>query len=296
MRYRQNLLLGALLIVASELMFATMAASVKALSVGLPNEMVVFMRNAMGLLVLLPLLLRYRGQSLKTDIWHLHLLRSLLGLGAMYCFFYALAHLPLAEGMLLKMTSPLFMPLIAWWWLRESGSRYAFIALPIGFAGVILILRPEGEFSAVALVGLLGGLLAALAKVTVRRLGRSEPSFRIVFYFTLIATLVSAFPATAVWRTPDVDEWRLLLLMGVVGTLGQLLLTRGYAVAEAACIAPFTYFSVAFGALYGYLFWGELLDLPFIVGATLIVVAGLLVLRRRGGTRCGGTTEPVTES
>ncbi|HEX9802900.1 MAG TPA: DMT family transporter [Gammaproteobacteria bacterium] len=282
MRYPQNVLQGALFILLSELMFASMGAAVKAASgLGLSNEMLVFMRNLMGLFVIAPLLLRHGRGELRTPVYPLHLLRAVLGLSAMYCFFYVLGRLPLADGMLLKMTSPIFMPLIALLWLGERVSHLALLAIPIGLVGVMLVLRPGGELSAVALLGVLGGMLAAFAKVTVRRLGRTESTTRVVFYFTLNATLISAMPLAWAWQLPSPQQWALLGLMGVMGTAGQLLLTRGYAIAPAASVSPFTYFSVVFGAAYGYLFWGEVLDWLFVAGALLIAVAGVLAVRGR---------------
>ncbi len=212
MLYRQNLLLGAILIVASELMFASMGACVKALSSSLPNEMTVFLRNIFGLGLLSPLILRNRSQLLQTKIIHFHLLRAIAGLSAMYCFFYALGNLHLADGMLLKMTSPLFMPLIAMFWLGEKARRLTLMAIPVGFIGVALVLSPEGDFNWIALIGLLGGAFAALAKVTVRRLGQSEPAVRVICYFALFATPVSAIPMLWAWQTPSMHElaWHFL--------------------------------------------------------------------------------------
>ncbi|MEJ2395975.1 MAG: EamA family transporter, partial [Candidatus Thiodiazotropha sp.] len=123
MLYRQNLLLGALFILLAELFFASMGAAVKMVTAELPSEMAVFMRNLFGLALMTPLVWRRGLNGLKTGIFHIHLLRSLAGVSAMYCFFYALAHLQLADGMLLKMTSPLFMPLIALLWLGEALRR-----------------------------------------------------------------------------------------------------------------------------------------------------------------------------
>ncbi len=278
MLYRQSLLLGAILIIASELMFASMGACVKALSSSLPNEMAVFLRNIFGLILLSPLILRSRAALLQTTIIHLHLLRAGAGLSAMYCFFYALGNLHLADGMLLKMTAPLFMPLIAIFWLGERARRLTLLAIPMGFMGVALVLSPDGEFNWIALIGLLGGAFAALAKVTVRRLGQSEPSTRVICYFALLATPISAIPMLWSWQTPTPDELLLALLIGVFGVSGQFLLTRGYAAASASNVSPFTYFSVIFGAIYGYLFWGETLSSTFIAGAIIIVVAGIMAL------------------
>jgi len=288
MRYQQNVVQGALFILLSELMFASMGAAVKAASqLGLPNEMLVFMRNLMGLFIITPLLLRYGAAELRTSVYPLHLLRAVLGVSAMYSFFFVLGNLALADGMLLKMTAPIFMPIIALLWLGERVGRLAILAVPIGFVGVGLVLKPDGDMNWVVLVGVLGGALAAFAKVTVRRLGRSEPTTRIVFYLALNATLISAFPLVWAWQTPNLQQWALLGLMGAMGTAGQLLLTRGYAVAAAARVSPFTYFAVVFGAAYGYLLWGEVLDWLFVLGASLIAVAGVIAVRSQAG-------EPVT--
>lgn len=296
MLYRQNLVLGSLFIVLSELMFASMGAAVKAVSGNLPNEMIVFMRYLFGAIVLMPILWRYGWQHLKTRVWHLHLIRAMFGLSAMYCFYYALANMALAGGMLLKMTSPLFIPLVAAIWLGEGITRRILLAIVIGFVGVILVLKPQHGLQAVALIGLLGGALAGVAKVTVRRLGRSEPTTRIVFYFTLIGTLVSAVPLIWSWQTPGSDSWLLLLLIGLAGTLGQLLLTRGYSIAPPSQIGAFTYTSVVFAGLYGYWFWDEVVDWLFILGAVIIAMAGALVLHERQtvtGRRVRFDNEPV---
>ena len=279
MFYRQNLLLGAVFIVLSELLFASMGAAVKAVAAtGMSNEMLVFARNLFALLLLLPLVARADRGLLRTRVPRLHLLRASAGVGAMYCFFYALAHLPLADGMLLKMTAPLFMPLIAWLWLDEGLRPATIAAVLLGFVGVFFVLNPGGEGSAIALVGLFGGALGAVAKSSVRRLGRSEPNLRVVFYFALGGLLISTVPMLWAWQAPSPTQWLWLFAVGLLGTIGQLLLTRGYAIAPSGRVSPFTYFSVVFGAAYGYLFWGELPAGTFVFGAALIAMAGVLTL------------------
>jgi drug/metabolite transporter (DMT)-like permease len=290
-----DLLRGALFIVASELMFASMGATVKAAALsGMPNEMLVFLRNLVGMLLIFPLLLHRGGPAnLRTRVPHLHLLRATMGVAAMYCFFYALTHLALADGMLLKMTAPIFMPIIAWLWLNERATPLAMVAVALGFLGVALVLRPGGEFNWAALVGLAGGAFSAVAKVTVRRLSRTEPTARIVFYFALLGTFVSALPLAWGWQAPTPAQWPMVIAIGLLGTLGQILLTQGYAAATPARVGPFTYFSVVFGAAYGYLFWDERLEWYFVAGALLIAFAGMLALHgKRGTVAIDETLEP----
>jgi drug/metabolite transporter (DMT)-like permease len=290
-RYRQQLVLGAALITASEALFATMGAAVKMAAAGLPLPMIVFFRSLFGLLPFLPMLaggVAWLRPSPGT--WPLYVLRAVVGLSAMSCFFYALAHLPLADGMLLKMTAPVFMPIIAAVWLAERASRAAVIAVPVGLAGVVLVLDPTGELAPAALVGLAGGILAAWAKVSVRRLTRTEPATRVVAAFAVLASLITAPFAVATWQGPTHGQWGLLVVIGLCATGGQWLLTRGYGAASPGQIGPFTYTSVVFAGVYGALLWGEIPDAAFIAGALLIAAAGLLALRR-DTTRSGTTVE-----
>lgn len=283
MHYPQNLLLGATLVILSELMFATMGAMIKAASAGLPNEMIVFFRNLFGLAVVLPIVLRSGLGGIATQVPYLHLTRSLSGVGAMYCFFFSLSQLPLADAMLLKLTAPIFIPLIALVWLHEGFPVSVRWAVAIGFIGAGLILGPSGAVQWAALAGLAGGMLAALAKVTVRRLSATEPTSRIVFYFALIAALISAVPLAWSWQAPSGEEWLLLVALGPVATIGQLLLTRAYSLAPAGQIGPFTYVSIVFAGLLGWIFWNEVLSVRAVFGALCIFGAGLLILYSHRG-------------
>jgi drug/metabolite transporter (DMT)-like permease len=274
---RGDFWLGAAFIVCGELMFASMGVCIRSVSDTLPNESVVFFRNLLGLALLAPWLLRRGSGGLGTRVAHLHLLRGLAGVSAMYCFFYAIAHIPLAEAMLLKLTSPLFIPMVALLWLNESVTPRVWLAVGIGFGGVLLILHPGlAGISRVALIALLGGVFAAVAKVTVRRLSRTEPALRIVFYFALTGTLISSVPLLWAWRTPAAEDLAWLLGVGLLATMGQLCLTAGMSRAPAARMGAFGYFSVIFGAAYGWLLWDERLMWWTVAGSLLIFMSGLL--------------------
>jgi len=288
---QHRLLSGALYIIAAELMFACMGATIRHLSGELNNGMLVFARNLVGLALVAAIIARPGWQKLRTRIPHLHLLRGVAGLGAMYCFFYAIAHMPLANAMLLKLTAPLFMPLVALLWLGERFTWHVVTALAVGFAGVTMILVPDfATMAPVALVALLGGVLAAVAKVTVRRLSATEPASRTVFYFAAIGTLVSLVPLVWLWQLPSESALLWLLALGAFATGGQLLLTRGMACAPAARLGPFTFFSVVFGALLGWVFWEEVLGWPTVLGALLVLASALLVGRGRSPREAQRTT------
>lgn len=275
---------GSILIVLGEGFLALMGAIIKHLGADLPNEVIVFFRNFFGLFMLIPILLHTGLSELKTNRLHLHIARSAVGLSAMYGFFYMLANMPLAEAFLVKLTSPFFMPLIATIWLAETIKPRTGWAIAIGFVGVIFILRPGAEnFSPIALVGLVAAFLASFAKVIIRRMGDTEPSVRIVFYFGLISTLLSAIPLLWAWQTPLLHHWPWIALMGFVATLGQLCLTRAYRIANPGQIGPYVYVSVIYGATLGWFIWGETLLLTTIIGSALIIGAGIWNLKGKRG-------------
>lgn len=274
---------GALLMLASGLLFSGMGAMVKYLSAELPNEMVVFFRSAMGLLALLPWVLHRGLGQLKTKRLRAHLGRGLAGVTAMYCYFYAIAHLPLSEAVLLNYSTPLFIPFIAALWLGERVSPRLWAAIVTGFVGIVLILKPGLDlFAPASLIGVASGVFGALAMVSIRRLTHTEPTLRIVFYFSLVCTVVSAVPLLWRWQTPDPGLWAVLILMGALASLAQLLLTRAYSHAPAAQVGPFTYSTVVFAATIGWAFWGEIPDGLSFVGTALVCLAGILTIRFAG--------------
>ena len=273
---------AAALVTASALMFAVTGATVKAASASLPHAEVVFFRSALGLVALIPWLLRRGLGDLGTAVPALHLLRGVAGVGAMYAFFYALGHLELATAVLLNYSAPLFIPFIAALWLRETVPSILRWAIPVGFMGIVLILKPGwGLLEPAAVIGLAAGMLAAVSFVSIRRLHASEPTTRIVFYFGAIATLVTTLPLPWIWVTPAPHLWGLLAAMGASATAGQMLLTHAYSMAPAAQVGPFTYSVVVFSTLIGWVVWSEVPGPLFVVGATLVVIAGVLAIHYR---------------
>lgn len=274
--------LGALYMIGAGVCFATMGALVKLISADMSNSMIVFLRNLFALLIIGPWLLRSGRIHLRTTALHWHLLRAGVGLTAMSCFFWAIPRLHLAEAVLLNYSQPLFIPFIAWAWLGERPPRAVYPAVMIGFVGVALILKPgAGLVSAAGVVGLLAGVLAAVAMVTIRRLSASEPAALIVFYYALFATVFAALPLAWTWETPNAAQWALLATTGIVGTGGQMLLTRAYSLAPAARVGSLIYSAVVFAGLYGWLFWGESLDVYTLLGIALVVIAGVLAIHQR---------------
>jgi drug/metabolite transporter (DMT)-like permease len=275
------ILQGAALLATSAVLFATMGVFIRLASHTVGNEIVVFARNLTGLLLLLPVMLLQRDAGFRTAVFGRHLWRSLTGLTAMYGFFYAIAHLPLSSAMVFTYSSPVFIPLVAWLFLKEPMTGRAWIAALVGFVGVLLVCKPAGGLlNHFALIGLGSSLLAATAFVTVRALGATEPATRVVFYFALLSTVVSTVPLTWAGRELTLHEMGLLAAVGVLATLSQLCLTRAYALAPAGRIGPLTYLAIVVAGLYAWVLWGERPDVFAVAGAGLIFAASLVSLRR----------------
>lgn len=278
---QNQLRLAALFLLAGEGCLAAMAALVKGLGENLSHETLLFARNFFGLLFLLPFLIRGGIPQLKTKRLKVHLFRALSGVCAMYGFFYVILHLPLAEATLVKLSTPLWLPCIALLMLGDRMTLRNGLALVLGFLGVGLIMRPQGEeVTLVMAVGILAAGLAAVAKVCIRWMSDTEPSARIVFYFALFSTLISAVPLIWGWQQPAPEAWLLLALLGLLGTSGQLLMTQAYRLAKPSLVGVYAYSSVVYAMLLGWVFWAEIPSLWTWLGTLVIVVAGLINLKR----------------
>lgn len=270
--------------VGASMLMAAMGACIKIASQEINNNMVVFLRNAFGLAFLLPGLLQLGPDLMRTRRLPAHLGRSLAGLAAMYCFFYAIAHMNLAEAVLLNFSSPVFTALLAALWLKESLSRTTLAAVLFGLLGISLILKPvPGHFTPVSLIGAASAILAAVAMVNIRSMAATEPTWRIVLYFSTISTAASAVPLAWDWQTPSGRSLLAMAAAGLCASVGQLLLTYSYASAPAAKVGTINYTTVIFAGLLSWWFWDERPDWASLLGALLVIGAGVLVVKRSPG-------------
>lgn len=280
------LIRGALYIITAELFVVLVSGIVKTAHESLPLEMIVFFRNLFGLVALSPLLLSKDLSNLRTSIPWWHILRAVTGLSGMYCFFYMVGELKLANATALIMAAPIIIPFVAYLILGENINKLILMALVIAFLGVAAILRPEINTGWVVLIAVVASVSIAFAQVSIRKLSFTEPASRIVFYFTAMALIISAIPLLWAWQTPTtIWQWCLLITLGPASTVTQLCLARGYALAPASQLGIFTYSSVLFGATAGWLIWEEIWDLLSIFGAALIVCAGGFVLKFHSDSR-----------
>ena len=266
--------------ILSSLAFAVMGACIQVCSATLSNGMVVFFRNASALLLLSPILIRGGREVLRTKHFKQHVARGLAGLSSMYCYFYAISHMRLADAVLLNYTLPLFIPVVETLWYREPLPMRLLLPLALGFLGIVVVLRPgSGLMSGAAVFGLLAGFLSAVAQTGVRRLTMTEPTVRIVIYFAIMGSSISALGLPFVWVTPSPKIWLVIGLLGLSATAGQLLLTKAYSHAPASQIGGFVYSGVIFAAILDWLRLGLVPSPFFFAGAALVMAAGALMFR-----------------
>ncbi len=256
-----------------------MAACVKVAAAELARSEIVFFRNFIGLILLLPLAWR-RGVSLKTDRLGLHLIRAAAGTAAMYLYFYAITYLSLADAVLLNYTSPLFICFFAFVLLGERLTWNRKAAVFVGFAGVAFLFHPSSAIASLAgLLGLVSGMMAGIAQVSVKGLSSTEPGLRIVMMFALCGACFSLLPMLLEFRFPDARMWLYLIAIGTLGNMGQLSMARAYLLAPASQVSPLGYSGLLFAGLIGFVLWNEAPDGWMLVGTIFITVAGILVAR-----------------
>ncbi|MQQ08586.1 EamA family transporter [Epibacterium sp. SM1979] len=298
----QAKLIGILAATGGAACFSIIDMLFKFLSTDFPLYEVVFIRTLVALTLLLAVLTPLAGgyHTLRTRHPRLHLLRSLLVLGANITFFSGLAVLPLADAVAISFATPLIVTLLSVVILGEKVGPWRWSAVGLGFLGVVIIMRPAStSFQWASLLPFLGACGYAGMHVLSRRIGKSDATVALSFYplcgFLLISTLagltfgdghlaqgtsdVTGFLLRA-WRWPEGGEWPLLIAAGLAGSVGGFLISHAYKTAEAGLIAPFEYIALPLAALWGVLVFQDWPD-PFVWGGGLLIIAaGLLSLWR----------------
>ena len=270
----------ALWMVLASLFFSTMSVCVKFAATHFNTFELVCYRGAIGTLIM-AIICRRKGLSLKTPVPKMHLWRSVVGVTSLAAWFYAIAYLPLATAMTLNYMSGVWVAAFLvgstiWVGSLKIAKQQVPVALTVllGFVGVVMILRPTFEQNQVlaGLIGVSSGVIAAMAYLQVAALGREgEPVERTVFYFSLGATVSGAvcmlFTGTSEWVWPQ--AW-LLLPMGILAALGQWCMTRAYNDGATMVVANLQYSGIVFSALFGMFLFGD--QIPLIGWAGIIVI------------------------
>ncbi|MGQ3015978.1 DMT family transporter [Phenylobacterium sp.] len=250
---------------------------------GVPIFETLFFRNAFAFIPIAIYIWRTSGFGvLRTTRPGAHATRAMVGLTGMIGGFLAVSHLPLTEATALSFSAPLFMTALSVPLLKESVGPHRWAAVAVGFVGVLIMIRPDpANLANIGVIfALIGAVGSALAMITIRQISMTEPGPRIVFYFTVAGALAGLASLPFGWIMPDPGTFALLVVMGLLGGVGQLLLTEAIRVAPVAVVAPFDYTQLVWASLFAFLVWEELPRALTLVGAGVVAASGLYILYR----------------
>ena len=278
-----------LLAVAS---FIVMSSLVKYVSDTIPPGQTVLFRSFFAIPVI------FVWMFLRRDLAHgltvvspiAHVFRGMIGTTAMICGFAGLGMLPLPEVTALGYAAPLMTVILAAVFLHEKVGVYRYSAVALGLLGVFVVLKPRltlvgethiGTTAAFgALLILFGAMCSAMAQIHIRQMVQVERTASIVFYFSLTSTIASLFTIPFGWVVPDAKTATILVIIGLLGGIGQILQTSCYRFAPASVVAPFEYASMVLSISIGYFVFSEVPTSQMLMGAGLIILAGVAIILR----------------
>ncbi|MGL4727909.1 MAG: DMT family transporter [Bosea sp. (in: a-proteobacteria)] len=290
-------LLGIFLKLLSALAFTMMSAGARAVSSRYPVGEIIFCRSFFAMIPLLAWL-AWRGDlanAIRTKNPKAHLKRGVIGSCGMFTGFWALALLPLPDAVAFSYATPLIVVVLAALFLKEKVRAYRWSAVGIGFAGVLVMLSPHlasspaaastsaqviGGLSLGVIVALTAATFSALATIEVRTLTHTESTGAIVFYFMALTSILGLLTIFLGWNWPTLQDALLLVAIGIMGGLGQILLTQSYRHGDASLIAPFEYTTMIWAVLLGWFLFGEWPANAVFIGAGLVILSGIFVIWR----------------
>lgn len=263
-------------------MFSLMDTAMKLLAAHYPAMQVAALRSLSSL----PLVCGYvawRGgfKTMMRARWSLHVLRGALGIGMLALFAYGLKKLSLAEAYSVFFIAPALITAMSVFFLKESVNLARWIAIVVGLAGVLVVLRPEGGgFLTLGGLAILGSAVCyAISAIAARILARTDNTQQMMFWLMLLMALGATTLAAPEWVSVDRGHLWLLCALAVSGFFGQLAITEAFSHGEASVVAPFEYSALAWGVAIDWLLWQTLPDGYTMVGAAIIIGSGLYLIR-----------------
>ena len=258
-----------------------MAAIIRHMSGQLHTFQIVLFRTALGLVFMMPWLIRNRFGGLKTRKVPWYFARAIATCIATVGYFYALAKIPLADAVAIMFSRPLYGTIFAIVFLGEIVGARRWTALAVGFAGVLVMIRPGFEEINLGLIAVfLASIGGAAAAVLIRYLSRTESPDAITMYYAIFTTPMMLIPGIVVWVDPTWEQLGWLVLMGLFGTIGQRTMSRGFAAADASIMLPVDFVRLIFAAIFGLVLFGEVPSVYTGIGGALIFGATVYIARR----------------
>ncbi len=268
-----------------------MSGAIKSISARYPIGEIVFARSFFAMIPLL-IWLAWRAElpaALKTGNLRGHLKRGIMGSTGMFCGFAALHFLPLSEAVAIGYAAPLVVVVLAALILKERVRIYRWSAVAVGFLGVLIMLSPHlgatahplGSAATIgAARGLGGAFFSAFASIEVRQLTETERTGAIVFYFMMLTSLLGLSTSLLGWTAPGWADGLLMILIGILGGLGQIFLVQAYRYGDASLIAPFEYSTMLWAVAIGWFWFGEWPAQTILLGAVIVIGSGIYVILR----------------
>ena len=247
-----------------------------------PTGEVLFFRGFFGLLPTYFLIPKNKLKTFyTTERSKEHLFRCLMGLMALIAIVIALRELPLAVVVSLSYAAPLFITVLSIFLLSEKVGVFRWLAVLIGFVGVIIIAEPGFKgMNYLYFLPLIFCIGMAFVTITIRKLSTTEPIWLISIFFTITISIAGLATIPMGWIMPNFQDFILLTLIGVTGGSANLFLTQSYKLSEVSLVAPLKYLALVFAIIFGYLIWNEVPTVKTLIGASLVVLASLIIFRR----------------
>ncbi len=260
---------------------ACLSGLIRHMSGVIPALEMVFFRNLFSWLFMMPVVAHAGWHTLKSKRIKTHLLRAVFGTVAMSCWFMGLTLIPISQATALNFTVPLFTTLGAALFLGEVVKKHRWIALCIGFAGTLIIIRPGvEELELGAILILASSVFMSCTFLTVKRLSSTDHPATIVFFMGAFMTPMSLVAAVPVWVWPTGTDYFWLIGMGLSAALGHFAMAKAMSYADASVSMPFSFTHMLFASAIGYFFFAETVDLWTWVGAGVIFASTLYIVRR----------------
>ena len=272
---------GIVLMCLSTVAFSIMHGLVRFVSEVLPPFQIAFFRNIFGLAFLFPILMRSQFEILRTKRIRLHALRGVINMAAMLMFFTALSISPIAKVTALSFTAPIFMAILAVVVLGERFRIYRWVAIFLGFTGMLIILRPGFVvIDTGAILVTVAAALWAVAMIIIKILSRTESSLTIVAYMGIFLGLFSIAPAFWVWQPFGLQTLGWMILIGLFGSIAQIAISQSFKETDPTAVMPFDFLKLIWTAMIGAWFFAEIPDMYTWVGAAVIFLAGFFIALR----------------
>lgn len=239
---------------------------------------IMMLRSLIAVAILTPIVMLNGGLAGRLSQFRLHVVRNVIHYGGQFAWFTALLLIPLAEAIAIEFTLPLWVAILAVFFLGERMTAAKALALMLGFGGVLMIVRPGLSLQAGHLVSLAGALLFACSVTLTKLITRKDSALTVIFLMFAIQSVMGAVPAWLTWVTPPIESYLWIAVVGLAGTGSHYCLSKAIALADATIVMPMDFLRLPLTAVLGFLLYQEGIDALFVIGAGLILAANAINL------------------